>query len=202
MLGSVVMAGSMPLLTPASVVDTAVGDGGLDCENAPMAQQVTIRPAVENDLPDVATIYNHEVANSHATFDLEPPTLAYWHQRLSGAHEGDHLLVAVDADDDVVGYAYSWSYRPRPAYNRTRETSIYLDPSVRGRGVGRLLYPALLDTMAGSGVHTAVALVALPNPGSERLHVACGFERVGMMREVGYKFDQWVDVAWYQKMLG
>jgi L-amino acid N-acyltransferase YncA len=167
-----------------------------------MAQQVTIRPAVENDLPDVATIYNHEVANSHATFDLEPPTLAYWHQRLSGAHEGDHLLVAVDEDEDVVGYAYSWSYRPRPAYNRTRETSIYLDPSVRGQGVGRVLYPALLDTMAESGVHTAVALVALPNPGSEKLHLACGFECVGMMREVGYKFDQWVDVAWYQKMLG
>lgn len=166
-----------------------------------MSSDILIRNAVEDDLSDIAAIYNHEIANSVATFDLEPPTINYWHQRLAGAHAGDHLLVAVDEDKDVVGYAYSWSYRPRPAYNLTRETSIYLDPSVRGQGIARLLYPALLDAMAESGVHTAVALVALPNPSSERLHRACGFEHVGGMREVGYKFDQWVDVAWYQKML-
>ncbi len=167
-----------------------------------MGSEVTIRPAVESDLLGIATIYNHEVANSTATFDLEPPTLAYWHEKLEGNHEGDHLLVAVDPDGDVVGYAYSWSYRPRPAYELTRETSIYLDPSVRGQGIGRKLYPALLDAMARSGVHTAVALVALPNPGSVALHKAVGFEHVGTMREVGYKFDQWIDVEWYQKMRG
>ncbi len=167
-----------------------------------MGTEVSIRPAVESDLSDIATIYNHEVANSTATFDLEAPTLAYWREKLEGNHEGDHLLVAVDDDNDVVGYAYSWSYRPRPAYALTRETSIYLDPSVRGRGIGRVLYPALLDAMARSGVHTAVALVALPNPGSVALHKAVGFEHVGTMREVGFKFDQWIDVEWYQKLLG
>ena len=168
----------------------------------PPHDHVTVRPAVEDDLREIATIYNHEVANSIATFDLEAPTLAYWHEKLEGNHEGDHLLVAVDSDGDVVGYAYSWSYRPRPAYELTRETSIYLDPSVRGKGIGRVLYPALLDAMARSGVHTAVALVALPNPGSVALHKAVGFEHVGTMREVGYKFDQWIDVEWYQKLLG
>ncbi len=166
-----------------------------------MTADFVIRPAVDDDLKDIAAIYAHEIANSIATFDLEPPTLEYWHEKLAGNHPGDHLLVAVDDDEDVVGYAYSWSYRPRPAYSLTRETSIYLDPSVRGHGIGRKLYPALLDTMADSGVHTAVALVALPNPGSVRLHEACGFEQVGLMREVGYKFEQWVDVAWFQKML-
>jgi phosphinothricin acetyltransferase len=167
-----------------------------------MGSDVTIRPAVSDDVSDIAAIYNHEIANSTATFDLEPPTLAYWEARLVGHHQGDHLLVAVDDDEDVVGYAYSWSYRPRPAYNLTRETSIYLDPTVRGRGIGRRLYPALLDTMAASGVHTAVALVALPNAGSVGLHRTCGFEHVGSMREVGFKFGRWVDVDWYQKLLG
>ncbi|HEU5044458.1 MAG TPA: GNAT family N-acetyltransferase [Nocardioidaceae bacterium] len=166
-----------------------------------MDPDIVIRPAVETDLSDIATIYNHEVATSVATFDLEPPTPTYWQQKLAGNHPGDHLLVAVDGDDDVVGYAYSWSYRPRPAYHLTRETSIYLDPSARGRGIARRLYPALLDTMATSGVHTAVALVAQPNPGSVALHKACGFEHVGTMREVGYKFDRWIDVEWYQKLL-
>ncbi len=166
-----------------------------------MAGQFSTREATEADLSDIAAIYNHAVEHSTATFDLEPPDRDYWLTKLAGDHPGDHLLVAVDEVDRVVGYAYSWSYRPRPAYSLTRETSIYLDSTVRGKGVGRLLYPALLETMAVSGVHTAVALVALPNPASQRLHRACGFERVGFMTEVGYKFGQWIDVEWYQKML-
>jgi L-amino acid N-acyltransferase YncA len=159
------------------------------------------RSATEGDLAVISDIYTHAVEHSTSTFDLEPPDLDYWRARLDGQHPGDHLLVAVDEDDRAVGYAYSWSFRPRPAYETTRETSIYLDDRVRGLGVGKLLYPALLETMAVSGVHTAVALVALPNAASEALHVAAGFEKVGQMREIGYKFDQWIDVAWYQKML-
>jgi L-amino acid N-acyltransferase YncA len=166
-----------------------------------MSEYYSTRSATVDDLPSVARIYAHAVETSHSTFDLEPPDLDHWVTRLDGRHPGDHLLVAVDDEDDVVGYAYSWSYRPRPAYELTRETSIYLDGSVRGEGIGRLLYPALLETMAVSGVHTAVALVALPNPASERLHLAVGFEKVGQLREVGFKFDQWIDVAWFQKML-
>lgn len=165
-----------------------------------MAEYST-RSATVQDLTAIADIYSHAVETSTATFDMEAPDLDYWRARIDGQHPGDHLLVATDEDDDVVGYAYSWSYRPRPAYATTRETSIYLDESVRGQGVGKLLYPALLQTMAISGVHTAVALVALPNPASERLHVFSGFEKVGQLRQVGFKFDQWIDVAWYQRML-
>ncbi len=165
-----------------------------------MASDVTIRLASLDDLPGVARIYDREVAGSVATFDLYPPAMDYWQEKLAGNHEGDHLLVA-EADSVVVGFAYSWSYRPRPAYRRTRETSIYLDPAVRGRGVARELYPALLERMTDSGVHTAVALVALPNPSSEALHRSLGFENVGTMREVGWKLGRWVDVAWFQKML-
>lgn len=159
------------------------------------------RLATESDLEHVSRIYSHAVETSISTFDLEPPDLDYWRERLDGQHPGDHLIVAVDERDDVVGYAYSWSYRPRPAYDLTRETSIYLDQSVRGEGVGKLLYEALLETLSISGVHTAVALVAQPNPASEALHRACGFEEVGTLRQVGRKFDQWIDVTWFQRML-
>lgn len=161
----------------------------------------TTRAATESDLVGIDRIYRHAVEKTTATFDLEPPDLDHWRARLHGESPGDHLIVAADEDDDPVGYAYSWSYRPRAAYDLSRETSIYLDESVRGQGVGKLLYPALLETMSISGVHTAVALVALPNPASEALHRACGFEEVGRLREVGRKFDQWIDVAWYQRML-
>ena len=79
----------------------------------------------------------------------------------------------------MVGYAYSSSYRPRPAYARTREVSVYLDASARGRGVGRALYDDLLGRLRADGVHQVLAVIALPNDASEALHRACGFERVG-----------------------
>ena len=100
-------------------------------------------------------------------------------------------------DGVVRGYAYSSSYRPRPAYRPTRETSVYLDPEARGQGLGRALYDALLALLRDDGVHTVLAVIAQPNPASVALHVACGFERVGVLPEVGRKFDRWVDTAFY-----
>ena len=90
------------------------------------------------------------------------------------------------------------AYRPRPAYARTREISVYLAADARGRGLGRLLYDALLPRLRDDGVHTAVALIALPNDASLALHRACGFAQVGVLREVGRKFDTWIDTAWLQ----
>ncbi|MEZ5194433.1 MAG: N-acetyltransferase family protein [Nocardioides sp.] len=132
---------------------------------------------------------------------MEPRPAAYWHERLASTQPGDHLLVA-EVAGQVLGYAYSSSYRPRPAYQHTRETSVYLTEGARGRGLGRLLYDDLLARLTAAGVHTAVALVALPNDPSEALHRATGFRHVGTMTEVGYKFGRWVDTAWYEKRLG
>lgn len=166
----------------------------------------TIRAATPADLAGVAAIYADAVRTSVATFDLEPPPLAYWEARLASAEPGDHLLVAVGptgaAEDAVLGYAYSSAYRARPAYHRTREVSVYLADGARGHGLGRRLYDELLTRMAGDAVHTVVALVALPNPASEALHRACGFRHVGTMTEVGDKFGRWVDTAWYERRLG
>lgn len=161
---------------------------------------VTVRPATSDDLPAIQAIYDEQVAHGISTFDVEPPPLAYWEQRLASTEVGDHLLVAAD-EQGVLGYAYSSAYRPRPAYRRTRETSIYLHPSAQGRGLGRSLYDALLPRMRADGIRTALAVVALPNPASQGLHRACGFERVGVMREVGRKFDRWIDTEWWQRTL-
>ncbi|CUR55731.1 putative Phosphinothricin N-acetyltransferase [metagenome] len=156
-----------------------------------------VRAAGEEDLAAIAAIYDREVALSVSTFDLEPRPLAYWETRLSSTEPGDHLLVATEGDQ-VLGYAYSSSYRPRPGYRHTRETSIYLHHGSRGQGIGRQLYPALLSEVRAAGVRSVLAVVALPNDASERLHLACGFERLGVMKEVGRKFDRWIDTAWYQ----
>lgn len=155
-----------------------------------------IRPATEADLPAVKAIYDHEVLTGVATFDLEPPSADYWRGRLTSTEPGDHLLVAVD-DGVVLGYAYSSAYRARPAYSRTRETSVYLAADAVGRGIGRALYDDLLTRMRADGVHVALAVIATPNAASEALHQACGFERVGLLPEVGHKFGRWIDTAFW-----
>ena len=159
-----------------------------------------VRAATETDLPAIAAIYDIEVRTGISTFATEPPGLDYWRERLGSTHPGDHLLVAVDGDQ-VVGYAYSSSYRPRAAYARTRETSVYLADVARGRGIGRLLYDELLGLMRADGVRLVVAVIALPNDGSQGLHRACGFERAGVLHDVGRKFDRWIDTELWELRL-
>ncbi len=161
---------------------------------------MTIRPATPDDLAGITAIYDEQVLTGISTFDLEPPPASYWAHRLASDEPGDHFLVDEDAAE-VRGFAYSSDYRPRPGYRLTRETSVYLAERARGRGLGRRLYDALLPRVAADGMHVVLALVALPNPASVALHEACGFELLGTMREVGRKFDRWLDTAWYQRML-
>jgi L-amino acid N-acyltransferase YncA len=161
-----------------------------------------IRAATEADLSQVKAIYDLEVLHGIATFDLEPPPLAYWRARLEDTAVGTDPLVGVRTRvGQVAGYAYASAYRPRPAYGFTRETSVYLEESARGQGLGRGLYDELLGRLTDAGLHTAVALVALPNPASVALHRATGFTEVGVLREVGRKQDRWVDTAWFQRLL-
>jgi len=159
-----------------------------------------IRQATDADLADIAEIYAEQVRTGISTFDLEAPPVRYWQHRLASTEPGDHFLVAED-DGAAVGFAYSSSYRPRPGYRLTRETSVYLAEQARGRGLGRRLYDDLMPRLAADGMHVALALVALPNPASQALHEVCGFEHLGTMREVGRKFDRWIDTAWYHLAL-
>lgn len=159
-----------------------------------------IRPATDADLDAVSAIYAREVHEGTATFDLAPPPRSKWEGLLASTHPGDHFLVATDGDT-VLGFAYSSAFRPKGAYDGTREVTIYLDPAAAGRGLGRRLYDDLLARLASGGMRTALACISLPNDASEALHRACGFERQGVLREVGRKHDRWIDVVWWQKML-
>jgi len=160
-------------------------------------EPMLVRDADPADLPRIAAIYDDQVRTAISTFDLEPPPLSYWETRQANTAPGDHLLVACAASGDVVGYAYSSTYRPRPAYDRTREVSVYLAAEARGQGVGRLLYDELIGRLRTDGMHQVLAVIALPNDASEALHRACGFERVGVLPEVGWKFDRWIDTAFW-----
>jgi phosphinothricin acetyltransferase len=157
---------------------------------------MVIRDATEQDLPTIKAIYDREVETGIATFDTTPPASEYWQAKLNSTEPGDHLLVA-ELDGAVVGYAYSAMYRPRLAYARTKETSVYLAADAVGRGLGRALYDDLLTRLRADGMHVALGVIALPNEASEALHRAFGFERVGVLPEVGNKFDRWIDTAFW-----
>lgn len=162
------------------------------------ATDPAVRAALVTDLPACTAIYNEAVRTSVATFDLEEVGADRFEGTVDSADPLELLLVA-ERDGAVLGYAGSHTYRVRPAYAQTRETSIYLAPGARGAGVGRLLYGHLLAGLDAAGCHTVLALVARPNDASEALHRSLGFTHVGTMREVGHKLGRWVDTAWYQR---
>ena len=108
----------------------------------------------------------------------------------------------VAEDGEVRGYAESSVYRDRSAYEQTREVAVYLGLDARQQGFGRRLYDELLGKLRDDGIHVAVAVIALPNEASERLHRACGFAEAGVLREVGWKFAAWVDTAYWLLRLG
>ncbi|MEU0336525.1 N-acetyltransferase family protein [Streptomyces sp. NPDC006193] len=170
----------------------------------PEPTEVQVRPGFEGDLDALTAIYNHYVSETAVTFDtaiFTPEERRPW--LLSHPEDGPHrLMVATGADSGgILGYATSGPLRPKPAYGTSVETSVYLAPDARGRGIGALLYAALFRALAGQDVHRAYAGVALPDEASVRLHERFGFRCAGTFREVGRTFGRYWDVAWYEKEL-
>lgn len=159
-----------------------------------------LRQALTSDAPAIAAIYAHEVESGHATFDTTPPPDDYWVGRIADTGTGIHFLVAEDPGR-LLGYAYSSVYRPRGAYARTRESTVYLAPDAQGRGVGRALYTELLDRLRADGTHAVLAVIAVPNEASVALHRRFGFRLAGTLAEVGHKFGRWRDVQFWQLLL-
>ena len=167
------------------------------------SEDMQIRAATPEDLPEVSAIYDHYARTTLATFDVESPGPERWAGKVGADRaSGDHLLVVVADDGEVRGYAESTMFRPRGAYQLTREVSVYLGLDAQQQGYGRRLYDELLALLRADGIHVAVAVIALPSPASEALHRACGFTRIGVLEEVGWKFGAWVDTAWWQLRLG
>lgn len=159
-----------------------------------------VDPGGPDDLVGIADIYGRAARTSVATFDLDALPVEHWQGKQAGTGPGKRFLVSRDGRG-VTGFAYSNTFRPRPGYARTRETSIYVREDARGRGTGRALYAVLLDRLRADGIHLVVAVVAQPNPASNQLHERLGFSLVGTFDEVGYKFGRYVSTTWYQLQL-
>jgi phosphinothricin acetyltransferase len=168
-----------------------------------MAATVTVVDAAAEQLAGIAEIYAAATLTP-ATFDHEGHPLSWWRDALTAVDPvaGSFLLAAVGADGEVAGYAKSGGFRDKPAYDSTREVSVYVAEAARGRGIGSALYGELLARLDASDARLAVGGVAEPNPASTRLHLACGFTPVGTFVGVGTKFGRLWDVTWYQRAVG
>lgn len=173
------------------------------------------------DAQAVAAIYDDAVRTTTATFDTEPKTIA---NRAAWLASHDARFSAFIAEDtawkgtraelpdaaipesaDVAGAVVGWAtisrWSERCAYDGTGETSIYVRPDMRGKGVGTVLARSLVDHARGANFHVLLARIVTGNEASERMHAALGFQRIGVMREVGWKFERWLDVGLWQLML-
>jgi phosphinothricin acetyltransferase len=163
--------------------------------------RAVLRQATEADAAAVAAIYNHYVEHSVATFEEVPVAPSDMASRIMAVRErGLPWLVAVP-HDDVVGYAYAGPWKARSGYRRTVETSVYVHPEERRRGLGTALCRDLLERLRALGVHAVIAGIALPNDDSVRLHERLGLRRIALFSEVGFKHGRWVDVAYWQTLL-
>lgn len=159
-----------------------------------------IRDASPADAPAICAIYNPYVASTVITFEETPVTAEAMAERIADIQRAHAWLVA-EVNGEIAGYAYGGPWRTRTAYRYATETTIYLAPGHAGRGLGRTLYEALLADLARRGYHCAMGGVALPNPASVALHEKVGFAQVAHFREVGRKFDRWIDVGYWQRAL-
>jgi L-amino acid N-acyltransferase len=160
-----------------------------------------VRDAREDDLAAVLAIYNDVIATTTAVYRDDPATLGdrreWWQARTA---QGYPVLVAAE-DDAVVGFASFGDFRAPPGYRYTVEHSVHVRADRRGSGVGQALMPPLIARARGLGKHVMMAGVDADNDGSIRFHERLGFERVGHLREVGFKFGRRLDLVFLQLLL-
>ena len=157
-----------------------------------------LRAATADDLPRLDAIYSHYVANTVATFDLEPLGQEVWRERFALCEERGQPWVVAEEDGEVVAYATTTTHRAKAAYGQTVESTVYVAAGHEGHGLGSAVYGQVLREAAARGFHVAVAGVTLPNPASVALHERLGFRPVGVFHEIGHKFGAWHDVGWFQ----
>jgi phosphinothricin acetyltransferase len=159
---------------------------------------VGIRAAQEKDLEAILEIYNDAVLNTTATFDLAPRSAeqqAAWFAE----HVPPYPAIVWEENDQVLGWGSLSPFASRPAYRFTGEASVYVAAGARRRGAGEALLRELLDLAAENGFHVLIGRITEENEASARLAEKLGFQRAGLMEEVGYKFDRWLNVAIYQR---
>ncbi len=160
-----------------------------------------IRPASYADCEAIAGIYNHYILNTVVTFEEAVITAQDIAGRIKSVAAASLPWLVSERDGRIVGYAYAGKWNPRSAYRYSVECTVYLDSAETGRGLGSELYETLLPILRRSQQHVVMAGISLPNDASVALHEKFGLKKVAHFGEVGFKFNRWVDVGYWQGTL-
>jgi L-amino acid N-acyltransferase YncA len=170
-------------------------------ENMNKSIEMKIREAVSSDAEAIAEIYNHYVRQTIITFEENyvPPTELI--KRIQQIQSIRLPWLIAESNDKILGYACAGKWKERAAYRFSVETTVYVQPNCLKEGIGSGLYNRLMDALKAKGYHAAMGGIALPNKASVGLHEKLGFKKVAHFTEVGYKFDRWIDVGYWQRIL-
>jgi L-amino acid N-acyltransferase YncA len=160
-----------------------------------------IRSAQYIDAAAIARLYNPYILSTTISFEEHPVSQEEMLTRIQDVQSAGLPWIVAQADQQVMGYAYASKWKARSAYRFAVESSVYIAQEARGRGIGTQLYEALLSEIKASGLHSVIGGIALPNKASVRLHEKMGYEKVAHFKQVGFKFEQWVDVGYWQRHL-
>jgi phosphinothricin acetyltransferase len=164
---------------------------------------IAVRAATPDDLPAVAAIYTHYTLRTTTTVNTEVRTPREWRERFEkNVAEGRHHLLVADVDGSIAGFVETQQFRPKPAYDRSLELSVYVAPDRTGHGIGDALYAELFARLRDDEtMHRAFAIIALPNEASVAFHERQGFTYRGTLSQAGYKFGGYLDIAYYERAL-
>ena len=161
-----------------------------------------IRSAVEAHLESIRRIYEHDVLEGTASFETDPPDLEAIRERWQMTGEAGLPYLVAMIENQVVAFSYALPYRPRPAYRYTVEHSIYVDWSWRRQGIGKQLLDRLVELLTGCGIREIIGIIGdSANEASLLAHESVGFHQVGILQNVGRKFDRWLDTVIVQRSL-
>ncbi|MEO5995240.1 MAG: N-acetyltransferase family protein [Chitinophagaceae bacterium] len=162
---------------------------------------ITIRKAAENDLPEILEIYNEVIINTTAVYDYEPHTLEMRRKWYNGKQQDGYPVFVAIENDNLVGFSSLGPFRAWTAYKYTVENSVYVASNHRGKGIGKLLLQPLVSAATERQFHTIVSGIDASNKASIHLHELFGFKQVAHFKEVGFKFNYWLDLVFLQLIL-
>ena len=159
-----------------------------------------IRKVKPDDALDIALIYNYYVENSTITFETSPVSTEDMAKRISDI-SGKYPYFVYEESDKIIGYCYVSSWKKKAAYNKTVESTIYVVKDFQGKGIGCALMNKLIEVLREKSFHAVIACITIPNPTSIKLHEKLGFRKVSEFREVGFKFEKWLNVGDWELLL-
>ena len=162
---------------------------------------IHIRKAVENDLPQLLSIYNDIILNTTAVYDYEPHTLEMRKQWFETKKQQSFPVFVAEEEGKILGFSSIGPFRAWAAYKYSVENSVYVAAEARGKGIGKLLLPPLIEAAKKLQSHTIIAGIDATNEASLRLHKSFGFKEVAHFKEVGWKFERWLDLKFLQLMV-